>query len=1046
MLFMKGRQMKPEKISELLLGATRSRAKMFEYRVPAAYHINIKRDPATLFSISIGLLGDLAATINAGTENTSEARELKDRVRFSAQFFDAYFEGQFQRELDAYLLLVGAASYYLCDLPGSAAVLARRVPTPLPDLGCSGLDQFTAWLLRAEFSEYSSSTNGQFKPLISAIAAWMRTYLSTGQDEARLDVLAQSLRTAAYHNGTPRELLFADIASALAKKRQEHSAWHSLPVYSRQPLSTWANALRKQTFMRELWPAQRLLGENGMFRGVSGVVQMPTSAGKTRATELIIRSEFLSGRAELAIIVAPFRALCHEIRNSLVDAFKGEAVKVDELTDVFQPDFNIMEFLDGKQILVVTPEKLVYVLRHNPELADQVGVLIYDEGHQFDSGARGVTYELLVTALKSLIPRTIQTVLISAVIANAEAINEWLNGDGSVVVKGATLTPTSRSVAFTSWQDRLGRLEFVNTTDPESSEFFVPRLIETIKLKRKPRERTDKFFPTADYSPSVALYLGMKLSPSGSVAIFCGTKATVTGLCELAVDVVERDVPLDQPAMYSDRAEIERLTYLHKVNLGDKAPTTRSARAGIFAHHGNTPHGIRLAVEYAMRKGTARMVICTSTLAQGVNLPIRYLIVTSTQQGSERIKVRDFHNLIGRAGRSGMHTEGSILFANPELYDRRLSKDGNWRWDYVKTLLHPDKAEPCVSALLSVFKPLESDDGKYTINMDPVDLLKACLGKKSDMTKFLDGIVNRHASKNFTENGLRFQVEEKWRMITALESYLMAYWEESTAEQPVQELAKRTLANHLAKDAPAEQQQLLRLFEMLAANIAAKVPEPDRRRVFARTLFGVRDAISVEKWVIKNAEKLIEADSADVLFELIWPVVARHAQNANFRRCTEADALGDVARGWLNGESFFQLLEILNTWGARFGLGKKPRNPTIDHVVDICENALAFDGMLTLGAVAEMFEHLYPEEEAVAGNLRMLQKRIKYGVKEPEQVLAYELGFSDRVVAMEVAELLDGAISLEGARQELREERADLEAMMQKYPSYFHEIVAQVVS
>ena len=65
-----------------------------------------------------------------------------------------------------------------------------------------------------------------------------------------------------------------------------------------------------------------------------------------------------------------------------------------------------------------------------------------------------------------------------------------------------------------------------------------------------------------------------------------------------------------------------------------------------------------------MKEGLVRFVVCTSTLAQGVNLPIRYLIVTSVYQGKEQIKVRDFHNLIGRAGRAGMHTEGSILFAD----------------------------------------------------------------------------------------------------------------------------------------------------------------------------------------------------------------------------------------------------------------------------------------------------------------------------------------------------------------------------------------------
>jgi replicative superfamily II helicase len=56
---------------------------------------------------------------------------------------------------------------------------------------------------------------------------------------------------------------------------------------------------------------------------------MPTSAGKTRGIELIIRSGFYAERARLAVVVAPFRALCTEITGALRDAFKGEAVQLN---------------------------------------------------------------------------------------------------------------------------------------------------------------------------------------------------------------------------------------------------------------------------------------------------------------------------------------------------------------------------------------------------------------------------------------------------------------------------------------------------------------------------------------------------------------------------------------------------------------------------------------------------------------------------------------------------------------------------------------------
>jgi superfamily II DNA/RNA helicase len=191
------------------------------------------------------------------------------------------------------------------------------------------------------------------------------------------------------------------------------------------------------------------------------------------------------------------------------------------------------------------------------------------------------------------------------------------------------------------------------------------------------------------------------------------------------VDAYSRGLPLDPPVKVSQPEEVRLLSNLYEKNLGTNAAATVSARLGVFTHHGNTPHGLRLSVEHAMKTGTARFVICTSTLAQGVNLPIRYLIVTSIYQGSNRIKVRDFHNLIGRAGRSGMHTEGSVLFADPDIYDHRDVWRERWRWLEIGKLLQPDQSEPCDSSLLSIFEPLRSDNGREELPLEPMEIPRA---------------------------------------------------------------------------------------------------------------------------------------------------------------------------------------------------------------------------------------------------------------------------------------------------------------------------------
>jgi len=1035
--------MKPEERSEHLLSITRSKAKMYEYDVPEAHHIDIPRDPANLFPLSIGLLGDLASRTNSRDISGEHGGKLRETLRFSAQFFDSFSQSRLQEDLDPYVLLLGAASYYLRDLPGSSFVLANRLKDTCPDLDCSGLEVLLLWLLRGDFSECHAEPNGPYAESIDGITQSLAQFFESGSGHDRFTEMSSNLRRDAYRLGTPRQLLLADVICAIVRRRFENSTWHSLPQYSDLSLADWQHVLEKETFVRELWPGQHLLGQCGVFRGKSAIVQMPTSAGKTKATEMIMRSSFLAGRTSLAVIVAPFRALCHEIRNDLVEAFRDEPINVNALSDVPQVDFKIAN-LSEQQVLVVTPEKLMHVLRHKPDLARHVGLLIYDEGHQFDSGTRGITFELLVTSLKIMIPREAQTVLISAVIKNAAKIGSWLNGKDSQVISRTHLIPTYRSVAFTNWRHIRGRLEFVSQDDPETGEFFVPRIIDRQLLQNRGRESKVRWFPERSDGGAIALYLGLKVVSKGSVAIFCGRKLSTTKLCNTVVDAYSRGLSLAKPIEHSDKDEIGRLHFLHERNLGSETTTTRSASLGVFAHHGNIPQGIRLAVEHAMKEGLARFVICTSTLAQGVNLPIRYLIVASVYQGQHRIKVRDFHNLIGRAGRSGMYTEGSILFADPAIFDGRKAND--WRWQQVKELLEPDMAEPCISTLGSIFDPLHSDDQRYRIRMEPLDFAKAYVEDEVDM--LIRAIASQEQAKKFSLAGLGDQVALKMRLISAVENYLMAHWIDNSDEPEgnyVDELAMETLAYFLAED--SQQDEIVGLFRLLAENIAQKVPEAQRRNAFGKTLYGVQNCLDVEEWVKHHLDTLVLCGGSDELLAALWPLIARNVQNNTFKRCTPKSLLQDLALRWLQGEPFAALLNLLGTEGARIGTGRRPRYPTIDHVVDICENALSYHGTLLVGAVVELVEIVrFEGKEDLIRLLQALQKQLKYGLPSSSAITFYELGFADRIVSMELGSTIAAEVSnREEIDSGIRENEQAIREILEKYPRYFTRVLDELL-
>jgi POLQ-like helicase len=1040
--------MRPEKKSQLLLGVTRSKAKMIEYGVPEEHHIKIIQDPAKLFTITIGLLGDLAAATNREEPDPDSLAELKANLRFSARFFDSYLQSKLNETLDPYLVLLGSASYYLCDLPGSASVLAKRIDGDCPDLDGDGLEDLLLWLLQADLGAYFDGAEGPFGEFIDGISKWILQFFEDGNGEDNLLDLATNLRDAVYEFGTPRQLLFGDVIAAVLRKKLGNSAWKALPSYSGLPRDKWLHALQKDSFIKELWPAQHLLGKADVLKGESAIVQMPTSAGKTKATELILRSAFLAERVSLAIIIAPFRALCHEIKNSLVEAFRNETNKVDELSDALQTDFEIDELLGHQQILVVTPEKLLYVLRHAPDLAAHVGLLVFDEGHQFDSGTRGITYELLLTSLRSMIPEGTQKVLISAVISNAEAVGEWLNGEPNVV-EGTTLIPTFRSVGFASWLDQLGRIEYVDSRDAEQGEFFVPRVIERFNLGRRGREQKDRHFPERDDGQAIALYLGIKLAPNGSIAIFCGKKSTATSICEKAVEFIDRGIPLPLPQEFSDRREVERLHYLHVANLGTEASASMSAEHGIFSHHGNTPHGIRLSVEHAMRENLVRFVVCTSTLAQGVNLPIRYLIVTSVYQGMERIKVRDFHNLIGRAGRAGMHTEGSILFADPIVYDKRRNRKDGWRWDIVKELLDPTKSEECASSLFQLIplvirndRTKSKDKKNHTLTWDILSFAKAHIAGWDSLNEIIGKIAKQHGENGFTVDAMKPQFEFFSLTLASIEGFLLSNWDavdNGLTEEDSADLAEQTLAYFLADDEKREQIQ--ELFKLLAENISVNITDANRRKAFGKTLYGVNDAKAIEGWVQDNADELLAAQNGDQVLDLAWPLITRHAHNKAFNKFDKKNVLKEITKKWISGTPFHELYRIADTNKCKLGKGKRPRKVKIENIIDICEGGLAYDGALLVSALCEFVEILDREGTGDPINrLQLFQKRLKYGLPTETTIALYELGFSDRVIAQDLAASLNlAATQKRDLVRALKQDQDGAKAVMEKNPSYFQE-------
>ncbi len=1026
--------MRPEATARRVLSVTRSKAKMYEFDVPGEHHIAMPQRPELLFSLAVGLLGDAAAAIALGDTVAGREQTTDEALGFAATYFEAYVDSRLDETVNVDFHLLGAAAYYLANNPGSAMVVARGTEAPPVALG-SGLALLVYRLLLSDYSPIGHTAYGAYPDaVLNAVAAYMT---GSGNAEDAVNEIV-GIREEAYHTGDGRELLYADIAAALVRKKIANAARTILPVASGMPLQSWLPALQRPAFPRELWPSQQRICAAGVLQGTSAVIQMPTSAGKTRATELILRSAFLSDRASLAVIVCPFRSLCHDIRGDMARAFAGENVALNEATDSFQQDISVEGLWEQKTILIVTPEKLLYLIRRTPELAQHIGLVIYDEGHQFDSGARGVTYELLLTSLKLSLAEGTQIVLISAVIANSRNIAGWLIDDEEAIVDGAGLMPTARRVAFASWQTQLGRLEYVSPLDPDDTEFFVPRVIERVQLRRLGRERTDRYFPKPEDGSSTGLYLGLKLVAKGSVAVFCGRKDTAVGVCEMAVDLFQRSGGFTKPADEADPGEVERLASLFAQHVGQDVPSTKASELGIFPHHASVPNGLRLSIEHGMKTGDINFVVCTSTLAQGVNLPIRYLIVTGVYQGGERILVRDFHNLIGRAGRAGMHTEGSIIFADTKVFDKRRQVRERWRWQTAKELLDVSNSEPSSSSISEIFEPFEYGQPTRQISLS-VDLLHTLV---FDHETTIEATVAQVVNANPGVDARRFRryLQERMQIVHGIASFLLAHLDfaqEGLADRAVH-LAGNTLAHYLADE--TQRGQIETVFRTVAQRLLEGATTDEMRATLRRSPLAPTTVNTLKVWLDDNREALIGALNAGTLLASVAAVVLQYNKSGTITSLSDQTVMPQIVESWIRGANFEVILQLLSDRNIR--IGGNNRYPTVEDAVAICESGLGYEGAMILATIADLAAG---DEGDLPEALALLQRQMKSGLTSLAALGFFEAGFADRVVAQALALAFPNVSNRQSARLALRNGQAQARQVVDQYPAYFTSVLHELL-
>jgi helicase len=422
----------------------------------------------------------------------------------------------------------------------------------------------------------------------------------------------------------------------------------------------------------ELWPSQLAALEHGLLTdSASKVIKMPTSAGKTRVAELAIVYTLVTQPGSKCLYVAPFRALVNEVKDAFATLLSDLGYQASSVVGAYEEDQLQSLAMMEDDLLILTPEKLDLVLRLAPELVENVQLIVLDEGHIVGERSRGAKYELLITRLKRKLPAA-RFLFLSAVLPQEtlEDFANWLKAESrgrDIVVSG--WRPSIQRLAALEWSGAKGTLRYASEDDQALSE-FVPSVIEQ-RVFEHVNPRTGRInrprFPDEANKSQIAAALAFELASRGPILIFAvqpnyvGTiGAALARRIELA-ELTDEDVPNVFRARSSPAYEVATEW------LGDTHDVTRLLHRGIALHHRQLPDAVKKAIEEDFRARRQQVVIATSTLAQGVNLPVRTVIVHSASRYNEEsnrqepIKAREYWNIAGRAGRAGEETHGTII-------------------------------------------------------------------------------------------------------------------------------------------------------------------------------------------------------------------------------------------------------------------------------------------------------------------------------------------------------------------------------------------------
>ncbi|HAM45803.1 MAG TPA: DEAD/DEAH box helicase [Propionibacteriaceae bacterium] len=411
----------------------------------------------------------------------------------------------------------------------------------------------------------------------------------------------------------------------------------------------------------DLWPSQLHVVDRVFNGNEDLVVALPTSAGKTRIAELCILSCIAQGRR--VVYVTPLRALSAQTEQVLDRSFGPLGVGVSSLYGSMGANQVDEDTLRSSQIVVATPEKVDFALRSDPTVLDDVGLMILDEGHMIGPSGREVRYEAQIQRLlRRADASTRRMVCLSAVFPSGDDLDDfvaWVTDDLPDGLHREQWRPTLQRFGLVEWRRDHARLSITLGEDRP----FVPRYLEAATAASGQRKK-----PFPDNQRELVIATAWRLIEEGQTAlIFCPQRNSVE---PYARDVIKLHRQGFIESALPDGVDLSNALMVGAEWFGADHPILECLKLGVAIHHGALPGPFRREVERLLQAGGIKVTVASPTLAQGLNLSASTVLFHGLHRGKALLTGAEFTNVIGRAGRAFVDTEGLVLCPLFEPTDR----------------------------------------------------------------------------------------------------------------------------------------------------------------------------------------------------------------------------------------------------------------------------------------------------------------------------------------------------------------------------------------